>query len=247
MPRRDTARKGRAPLARYLEIARDIEQAIMSGRWPPGHRIPPEADLSKRYSCARMTVSKALSSLASAGLIERRRRLGTFVAMPHRESAVLELRDLKDEILARGSTYRYQLLSRTLGRALAPEAARLGLTKGAPILRIKALHIASDTPFALEERLINIGEVPRSAEESFTDISGGAWLIAHVPWTEAEHRISAAMANAFEADTLQIAQRSACLVMERQTWRLDRAITHVRLVFPDSMHHLVARFAPRKS
>ena len=247
MRRRNSAKNFAPAIPRYLEIARDIEQAILSGRWPPGHRIPPETGLTKRYACARMTVSKALSSLVSAGLIERRRRLGTFVAMPNRESAILEVRDLKDEIVARGSTYRYQLLSRTLGRALTPEATKLGLPKGAPVLRIKALHIASDTPFALEERLISVAEVPRSAEEPFTEISGGTWLIAHVPWTEAEHRISAAAASALESNKLQIAPRSACLVVERQTWRLGRAITYVRLVFPESMHHLVARFRPRQN
>lgn len=102
--------------------------------------------MTARYACARMTVSKALSALVSAELIERRRRFRTFVAMPRTQSAVLEVRDLKDEIIARGSAYRYQLLSRELGRALAPEAATLGLAKGASILRVKALHCASDTP-----------------------------------------------------------------------------------------------------
>jgi GntR family histidine utilization transcriptional repressor len=245
--RRHVARKLSPAKPRYLEIARDIERAVLSGRWPPGHRIPPETELTKRYACARMTVNKALSSLVTAGLIERRRRSGTFVAVPNQQSAILELRDLKDEIVARGSTYRYQLLSRTLGRTSAPESERLGLPRNAAVLRIKALHMASDTPFALEERLINVREVPRAAEEPFTHISGGAWLIAHVPWTEAEHRISAASANAFEAAKLQIRSRSACLVVERQTWRLGRTITHARLIFPQSMHHVVARFTPRQN
>jgi GntR family histidine utilization transcriptional repressor len=99
---RKAAKKQASAAPRYLEIARDIEQAILSGRWAPGHRVPTETELTKRYSCARMTVSKALSSLAHAGLIERRRRLGTFVAVPRRQAAVLEVRDLKDEIVARG-------------------------------------------------------------------------------------------------------------------------------------------------
>jgi GntR family histidine utilization transcriptional repressor len=245
MPR--TARKIESDLPRYLEIARDIEQAILSGKWPPGHRIPTETELTARYRCARMTVNKALSSLVSCGLIERRRKLGTFVAVPRRESAILEIRDIKDEIGASGSTYRYHLLSRSLGRAAAPEAARLGIARGTPVLRLKALHFAGDTPFTLEDRLINVGEVPDAAQESFKAISGGAWLIAHVPWTRAEHRISAAAPTASEADRLQIAARSACLVVERQTWRFERAITAVRLIFPGTMHHLVARFTPRQS
>jgi GntR family histidine utilization transcriptional repressor len=35
-----------------------------------------------RYRCSRMTVSKALSELAQADLIERRRKAGTFVRRP---------------------------------------------------------------------------------------------------------------------------------------------------------------------
>lgn len=245
MPR--VVRKLETGLPRYLEIARDIERAILSGRWPPGHRIPTETVLTERYGCARMTVNKALSSLASAGLIERKRKLGTFVAVSRRESAILEIHDIKDEIVASGSTYRYQLLSRSLARAAAAEAARLGIPRGAPIMRIKALHFAGDTPFTLEDRLINVAEVPGAAQEQFKTISGGAWLIAYVPWTRAEHRISAATPTAIEADTLQIPARSACLVVERQTWRFERAVTAVRLIFPGAMHHLVARFTPSQS
>jgi GntR family histidine utilization transcriptional repressor len=238
------ARKKEDILPRYLEIARDIRHAIMSGRWKPGHRIPTESKLTERYGCARMTVNKAFSSLANSGLIERRRKLGTFVAMPRQQAAVLEVRDIKDEIVASGSTYRYKLLSRSLRRAQASEAEKLSVARGAPILRLTALHFAGDTPFALEDRLINVGEVRRAAEEPFTDISGGAWLIAHVPWTEAEHRISATSADASESKYLQIAPRTACLVVERQTWRLARPITAVRLIFPGSMHHVVGHFTP---
>ena len=46
---------------------------ILSGEWPPGHRIPFEHELTARYGCSRMTVSKALGELVEAGLIERRR------------------------------------------------------------------------------------------------------------------------------------------------------------------------------
>ena len=55
---------------------------ILSGEWPPGHRIPFEHELTARYRCSRMTVSKALGDLVAAGLIERRRRAGSFVRRP---------------------------------------------------------------------------------------------------------------------------------------------------------------------
>ena len=41
-----------------------------------------------------MTVNKALSELAQADLIERRRRAGSFVRRPQHRSAVLKIADI---------------------------------------------------------------------------------------------------------------------------------------------------------
>ena len=51
-----------------------------------------------RYGCSRMTVSKALSELAQADLIERRRKASTFVRRPTFLSAVLKIADIRAEI-----------------------------------------------------------------------------------------------------------------------------------------------------
>ena len=60
--------------ALYQRIRSDIEANIMSGDWPPGHRVPFEHELMETYSCSRMTVNKVLSALADAGLVVRRRQ-----------------------------------------------------------------------------------------------------------------------------------------------------------------------------
>ncbi len=51
----------------------DLERLILSGDWPPGHRLPFEVDLAAQYGCSRMTANKVLTQLARAGLIERRK------------------------------------------------------------------------------------------------------------------------------------------------------------------------------
>src|SRR6476620_6474263 len=94
----------------YKQIRLDIERRILTGEWPPGHRIPFEHQLMARYGCSRMTVNKALSELAQADLIERRRRAGTFVRRPQHLSAVLTIADIRAEITALGRNYGYQLI-----------------------------------------------------------------------------------------------------------------------------------------
>ncbi len=71
-----------------------------------------------RYGCSRMTVSKALSELAQADLIERRRRAGTFVRRPKFLSAVLKITDIRAEITALGRSYGYR--ADQVARAASP-------------------------------------------------------------------------------------------------------------------------------
>ena len=92
-------------------IRSEIEARIVSGDWPPGHRIPFEHELVTQYGCARATVGKALTALVRSGLIERRRKAGTFVAYPHVQSAVLDIPDIGKAIAERTGSYRFDLLA----------------------------------------------------------------------------------------------------------------------------------------
>ncbi|TIP92587.1 MAG: GntR family transcriptional regulator, partial [Mesorhizobium sp.] len=96
------------PLSLHQRILSDISERILSGAWAPGHRIPFEHELTAEYKCSRMTVNKALSQLAKAGLIERRRRTGSFVRRPQSQAAVLEIHDIRIEVEALGLPYRYE-------------------------------------------------------------------------------------------------------------------------------------------
>ncbi len=215
----------------YKQIRLDIERRILTGEWPPGHRIPFEHELMTRYGCSRMTVSKALSELAQADLIERRRRAGTFVRRPKFLSAVLTIPDIRAEISALGRSYGYQLIRCSRRAANAADRARLGVRKTGKEIAISCRHSADGVPFAIE-----------AATADFAIEPPGTWLLHHVPWTEAEHSISAIVADDQAAAALDIAIGAPCLVIDRHTWRSARTLTAVRLVYPGESHKLVARF-----
>ena len=73
----DIALDGEGPL--HQQIRRAIARPILAGAWPPGSRIPSEHELMARYGVSRMTVNRALGSLAEEGLVERKRKAGTVV------------------------------------------------------------------------------------------------------------------------------------------------------------------------
>jgi GntR family transcriptional regulator, histidine utilization repressor len=216
-------------------IRSDLEARILSGEWKPGHPIPAEHALMATYGCARMTVNKALAGMAAAGLVTRRRRAGTVVAAPAAERAVLEIADLAAESEKLGLTYAHTILSR--GIVATDEGAMLAVT---------TLHERGGEPLALEERRISLTSVPQAAEERFTEVPPGTWLLRHVAWTEAEHIIGAQVADAVLARRLGIARGDACLTLDRRTWQGSDLITAVRLTYPADRHTFTGRFAVRK-
>lgn len=228
----------------HQRIRADLEAQIRSGAWPPGQRIPFEHEIMARYGCSRMTASKAVSALAEAGLVVRRRKAGSFVARPRTHSAVLDIPDIAAEVAARGEAYGYELLSRREHPAGDAEREMLGLERSAKVLALRCLHRAGERPFALEARLINLDAVPDARAVDFAATPPGGWLLSHVPWTEAEHRISAANLPRGDAALMGADVGQAFLVVERRTWRGADRITHVRLSFPGDAYDLVARFRP---
>ena len=230
----------------HRRILSELTQLVMSGAWPPGHRIPFEAELAARYGCSRMTVNKALTQLAAAGLVERRRRSGTFVRMPRTQSAILEIHDVRTEVEALGSPYAYRLLAREIRTATAADRERLACEAPGSVVVLACLHLAGTVPFCHEERLIALEAVPEAIDEPFDDSAPGPWLVRRVPWTIAEHRIGAASADGEMARVLALKPRSAVLQIERTTWFAERVVTHVRFTYPAGGHTLVARFTPAR-
>jgi GntR family histidine utilization transcriptional repressor len=224
-------------------ITADLAAAIRSGAWRPGHRIPFETELAATYGCSRATAGKAVQALAAAGLIERRRKAGSFVARPPIHAGVVEIPDIEAAIRARGEAYQFRRKSwRLRGAAGTAEAARLGDPDH--LLELTGVHFAAEAPFAFEHRLINLAAAPEAADADFARVSPGAWLLAHVAWSEARHEIAAVNPDVDICEALRIPSSRACLSIRRWTWRLGVGITYARQVFPGEALDLTATFAP---
>jgi GntR family transcriptional regulator, histidine utilization repressor len=96
----------------------------------------------------------------------------------------------------------------------------------------------------LEDRLINLAAVEAARDADFAAKPPGSWMLAQVPWSEAEHQIAAANADAATAKALAITSGAACMVVTRRTWQGGAPLTQVVLTYPGERHHLVARFSP---
>jgi len=150
--------------------------------------------------------------------------------------------DLAVEVTERGQAYAYNLLARDI-RAPRGEEER-SLAGQGQLLQIDGLHFADGMPLVLEHRLVALIAAPEMADADFSIGAPGSWLLHHVPWTQAETRISAVNADPASADLLGLDPGAALLSVERRTWRGAERITSVRQLFVGSAYDLVARFGP---
>lgn len=64
---------------KYLVVARNLREAIYSGSYPSGCRLPSENELVRQTGYSRQTIRQAMSLLETEGLTERIRGSGTYV------------------------------------------------------------------------------------------------------------------------------------------------------------------------
>ena len=64
----------------FLQIADNISEKVMEGKYPPGEKIPSVRDLAAEMGVNPNTVMRTYSELQTRGIIENKRGVGFFVS-----------------------------------------------------------------------------------------------------------------------------------------------------------------------
>ncbi|RYI27762.1 MAG: UTRA domain-containing protein [Acetobacteraceae bacterium] len=212
----------------WEDIRAEVLRRIRARDWPPGGLIPGEEALAEEFGVARATVNRALTALAAAGVLERKKRAGTRVAELPVRRARLEIPVIRLDVLSRGLSYDFSLLADRTEAAPVLVTARLGLPEGQPMRYLETLHLAGGRPFVLETRWLNPAVLP-SPPPDFTGVSANEWLVTHVPLVSGDIAFTAEPATPREAAVMGIPPDTALLVAERTTQGTAGPVTLVRL------------------
>lgn len=216
----------------FRTISEEISRRIRERRWKPGGLIPGEKALAVEFGVARGTINRALQELVRAGLIERKRRVGTRVVLNPVREARFSIPVIAEEIAALGATYRYRLLSRETRVANLQDAERLGIGVGDQVLHVRCLHFSDEQPYQLEDRLINPAIAPDVLRQGFADEGPNEWLVAAAPFSRAEFTFFAGLPSEEEALLLEVEPQAPVFIGDRRTWLLAQPVTAVRMTHP---------------
>jgi GntR family transcriptional regulator, phosphonate transport system regulatory protein len=200
----------------WRRIADEIEQAIVAGTYATGDRLPGELEIADRFDVNRHTVRRALADLAQRGLVRAERGSGTFVA-PGRLTYPVGLRTRFSEIVGTaGREVGGRLIADAVEPASRAIAERLGLVLGESVVRLEILRSADRVPICLTTSWLSEHKMADAAKV-FRTKRGLTALFAHYgicDYRRASTHISAAMADAVDAQRLRIPPGRPLLVIE---------------------------------
>ncbi len=230
------------PKPQYLKLKHFILRHITDGDWPPQSRIPSENDLVIQFGVSRMTVNRALRELTDAGVVTRVQGVGSFVAGPKAESAMFEVRSIRDEIVARGQTHTVDVLICEAVSARPATARQFELPAASKLFHSRLLHLADDKPLQLEDRFVNPVCAPDYLEIDFQVEIPHQYLMRTAPLQRIEHVIEAEAASKRMAKVLGVAFGDPLIALGRRTWSRGHVASFVRLTHPAARYRFIGAF-----
>ena len=221
----------RAASAAYGRVARDLREAILRQRYPPGAQLPTEAELALEYQVGRQTVRRAFLDLVSEGMVYRVPGRGTFVAS--RDGRYLRQVGSIDDLIGLSLDTSMRVQSPLSRRIDVGVAGRLRLHSDV-VFGITFVRLHDEVPFcvttawlppSVAELLDDVEELHRVGATSTLTVLGLLDARLDAPITEADQSITVGFADADQAEALGIGEKSPLL-------RVDRAYfdTHQRPV-----------------
>ncbi len=141
----------------YVQIARQIADAVQNETFKVGDRLPPERALAEELNVSRASVREALSALEILGIVESRSGNGTFIRRPPNEWTYLGT--IFEEFVAHEDSPHEVLEAR---RILEPIVARLAAER-APTEQIRQIELYLQAI----ERATQAGQARTEADTNF--------------------------------------------------------------------------------
>ena len=232
-------RGGGTPL--YQQVKEHIVAGILAGEWPEGGRLPSENQLTRELGVSRMTAHRALRELTGEGWLTRVRGAGSFVAEAKPQSALLEIRNIREEIAERGHEHACEVVLLAREKAGAEVAGALEVARGTAVYHSLLVHRENGRPVQAEERHVNPAFAPGYIEQDFTRTTAFDYLNRLGPMDAAEHVIEAVLPSAKMQKLLKIEAGEPCLLLIRRTWCNGIVVSRVRQTYPGGRYRLAGR------
>lgn len=157
----------------WQKIYEALAEEIGAGRYPPGTKLPTEAQLSQRFGVNRHTVRRALEALRMEGAIHVRRGSGAFVTQGRIDYPIGTRTRMSRNLAEIGRTPGRKVLRVESLPASPREAQNLQIEEGAPVMLLEGTAEADGVPILYAQSVFPVDRLPGidAALAEFTSIT----------------------------------------------------------------------------
>ena len=226
---------------RYVQLRQRLNEGVSQGVLPPGSPLPPEREIAAITDFSRVTVRKAIQSLAEEGTIVQRQGSGSFIASkPEQiEQRLTRLTSFSEDMEQRGKNASTRWLERGLYMPSPEETAVLGLSSEESVARIVRLRIADDEPIAIERASLPTDILPNPliVERSLYEVLDKSGVRP----VRALQKIAAVNLSEANAALLAVAPGDAGLEIERTSYtESGRVVEFTQSIYRGDAYNFVA-------
>jgi GntR family transcriptional regulator len=203
------------------DVADTLTQAIRSGTYRPGERLPSVEKLAREWGIGRSTVREALRLLQARGLVEVIHGSGTFIVHERiaRSSVPVPapLLSFTELVRERGMRPTSIILHKEVVTADDELVRVLRLQAGDKVNLLRRLRLADDAPVSLETSVCSAARFPDLLDQPWTPHTSLYALLREkygVTLHHAQHIVRAVAVGRTESQLLQIKPRSPVLLVE---------------------------------
>jgi len=209
--------RGKRPQAEYEKLATKLREAITSGEFGSGDRLPSEEGLAGQYGVSRGTVRQALAVLRANGLVTSRRGTRRVILGTARTQSFFELLSFSGWAHSIGEDPGGRTIAVEDRVALPLECEQLQLASGSRIYQVVRLRTLSRVPVMLERAIYPeqigklVADLPPDAPSHASPL-----LDAGVVFADADHTVDLVEAEVDDARHLGCVEGSPLLRERRR-------------------------------
>jgi GntR family frlABCD operon transcriptional regulator len=213
----------------YFQVRERLLTDLNNEEYSRGDQLPTETELCQIYGVSKITIRRAVSLLVEEGILSRQQGKGTYVTN----------KKIKNEVISVGGFSEYKdnhhsrVLSSSIIKASAEEAAMIGVPQGDPILRLNRLIYIEDVPLVIDYSYYSQKKFPDL--EKFIGESMSTYAILKKKYSvepvSQERTIDVVFATKEKADLLKLGISASLFKMEKTVYDANDCIIHSSLLY----------------
>jgi len=218
---------------RYAQVASDLMERIAAGEYPIGSLLPKEVDLSAKYGISRHTTREALRRLDEAGLVARRRRVGTEILAAVPAASYRQPINSIDDLLQYGEATEIKVRRKARVKCNSALAKMLGCEKGREWFRVETIRTRPGEPRPICHTTVylncELDGIDRRIGALAGPISAMIETIYGLRITEIEQSVQAVSLNTASAKRLRVEPGSPALQAIRRYYDATKRLIELAI------------------